>query len=155
MNPMFNSGPASYPPTQAPATPQVVMPQMVFPQIQPQQQAPIVQLSTKGREAAMQYKLPPNSRVAIFDDDEEVFYYKETDASGNVVNFTPYSYTEIHDPPAPEYLTVQEFRSTMDEFAKKIREEINDGRSIRTQNSGKQANWNAPKSANDGQGNSK
>lgn len=81
---------------------QVVIPQITIPQnFQPSvmNQAPIVQITVKGKEAAQKYKFPPNSRGAIFDEDEAIFYYKETDASGNEVVFKTCSYVEVEDPP--------------------------------------------------------
>jgi len=138
MSNMFSNGVAN--PIQAPITPdsQVVIPQITIPSgfrqyVSKTSNPSITQITVQGKEAAKNYKLPPNSRVAIFDENEPVFYFKETDDSGNEIAFKTCSYTEIEDPPEPEYLTVQEFRSTFEEFAKSLKEELLNGQSIRTQ----------------------
>lgn len=124
---------------------QVVIPQITIPSgfqqyVSKNPNPPIVQITLKGKEAAKNYKLPPNSRVAIFDEDEPIFYFKETDDSGNDIAFKTCSYVEVEDPPEPEYLTVQEFRSTLEEFAKRLKEELVDGQSIRAQSGKHQTN---------------
>lgn len=133
---IFNS---SAPINQTPIVPgqQVVIPQITIPNnmgnVINRPQVPINQLTIRGGEkVARQFKLPPNSRVAIFDEEEPVFYFKETDENGNEIAFKKCSYEEIEDPPEPEYLTVQEFRSVLDDFKKSLKEEFFNGQSIRT-----------------------
>ena len=72
-----------------------------------------------GMESARQYQMPPNSRVALFDANDDIFYVKETDASGFptirtfrfVEEVTQASTTEEH-----EYLTVEEFNKFKEEL---------------------------------------
>ena len=40
-------------------------------------------IKCKGFEGAWRHMLPPNSAVALFDEDDSVFYLKTTDAAGN------------------------------------------------------------------------
>ena len=48
-----------------------------------QMQQPIDALiSVTGLEGAKAYQLPPNSKIALFDADSDVFYVKTTDAGG-------------------------------------------------------------------------
>ena len=91
------------------------------------------QVTAKGKKLAKEYRLGPNSKIAIFDEDEPVFYFRETDANGNDVAFRTCSYAEIEEPAEPEYLTVKEFRTAMDELAKSLKEELSNGQSVQTQ----------------------
>ena len=139
---MFNGNTINSMP--APITPnqQVVIPQITIPQ--GFQTTPTVsgppynQITVKNKEAAKNLKFPPKSRVAIFEEDNPIFYYKEIDEYGNEIAFKTCTYSELEDPPEPEYLTVQEFRKSLDEFAQKLKEELVDGKSVQSQNSGKQ-----------------
>ena len=134
---MFNG---TNPINQTPIVPgqQVVIPQITIPNnvgnVISRPQPPINQLTIRGGEkVARQFKLPPNSRAAIFDEEEPIFYFKETDENGNEIAFKKCSYVEIEDPPEPEYLTVQEFKSVLDDFKKSLKEEFFNGQSIRAQ----------------------
>lgn len=119
---------------------QVVIPQITIPNNFQVGSQPIRSITVAGEEVARKYKLPPNSKAALFDESAPIFYFKETDESGNEIAFKKCSYVEIEDPPEPEYLTVQEFRSSLDEFAKRLKEEFFDGESVRTQAGKHQAN---------------
>lgn len=120
-------------PNQQVVIPQITIPNGFQPYVSKNLEQPVTQITLKGKEAAKNYRLPPNSRVAIFDEDNPVFYFKETDDSGNVISFKTCSYSEVEEPPEPEYLTVQEFRSTFEEFEKRLKEELVNGQSIRAQ----------------------
>lgn len=137
---MFNANTINSIPTPITPNQQVVIPQITIPQgfqtSIPGQ--PYIQITTKGKEAAKNMKFPPKSRVAIFEEDDPIFYYKEIDEYGNEVAFKTCTYSELEDPPEPEYLTVQEFRRSLDEFAQKLKEELVDGKSIQSQTTGKQ-----------------
>ena len=104
--------------------PQIVIPQITIPNSLHQQMniQPVTQITVKGEEAARNYKFPPNSRGAIFDEEKPVFYFKETDSSGNEIAFKICSYSEVIEPPKPEYLTVQEFRSAIADLEKRLKE---------------------------------
>ena len=128
-----------------PSGQQVVIPQITIPNnFQPfvsnNTHSSIQQITVKGKEAGKNYKLPPNSRAAIFDEDEPIFYYKETDDTGNEIAFKTCRYEEIEDPPEPEYLTVQEFRSAISELEKRLKEGLANEQPICNQTGKHQAN---------------
>lgn len=89
-------------------------------------------LTAPNRDAAYKTYTPPGVRVPIFDESQEIFYYKETDAAGNIVAFETYSYAKVEEPALPQYLTVDAFNSFVGEF-NKFREEMLNGQSVRTQ----------------------
>ena len=114
-------------PSLIPNPQQVVIPQITIPQgFQINQSIPQNSIIVKGKDIARSYKLPPNFRGALFDEDAPVFYSRETDANGNDVCFRTCSYAEIEEPAPPEYLTVQEFKTTMEAFAKKLKVDMTD-----------------------------
>lgn len=121
----INSMPAPIIPNQ-----QVVIPQITIPQGLSATQPFYGQLTAKGADAAKNIKLPPKVKAAIFDEDEEVFYFRETDALGNDIDFGVYSYAKVEDPSPPEYLTVQDAKSMLEEFAKKLKEDLSNGQLI-------------------------
>ena len=91
------------------------------------------QLTAKGKEVAKNMQVPPSTKAAIFDEDEDVFYFKETDQYGNVIAFDTYRYAKVEEPAPPQYVTVDSFNSLVEEF-KKLREDINNGQqSVRRQ----------------------
>lgn len=98
-------------------------------------------LTAKGKDAARGVYIPPGTKAPIFDTEDSVFYFKETDKFGNVVSFETYSYTKVEDPPPPQYVTVDAFGELVNEV-KSLREEMANGtQSIRRQDkqhSGKQ-----------------
>ena len=108
--------------------PQVVIPQITIPN-GVQRWEP---LTCKGRDAAYKIYTPPGVRVPIFDEDEQVFYYKETDQYGNVIAFETYSYSKVEEPAPPEYVTTADFKWFVDEF-NKFKEELLNGKSFRSQ----------------------
>lgn len=114
---------------------QIVIPPITIPPgftAQPMMAQTVNQMSAKGKDAAKKIPLGPNSRVAIFDESNELFYFRETDSNGADISFKTCRYEEVEDPPEPQYLTVQEFHSSLDSFAKKLKEELLDGQSVRT-----------------------
>ena len=110
----------------------VVIPQITIPNPLQANNQPIRSITVDSEEVAKNYTLPPNSKTALFLETAPIFFFKQTDESGNVIAFKKCSYMEVTDPPEPEYLTVQEFRSTLDEFAKRLKEEILNGESVCT-----------------------
>lgn len=79
-------------------------------QIHQQQTAPgLIQVT--GMEGAKAYPLAPNSEVALFDSNRDVFYVKRTDAGGyptiEAYQFAPMQ--EAAPTQQPEYVTRQEF----------------------------------------------
>ena len=103
--------------------PQITIPSGIGFQSQPQQRWE--PFTAKGRDAAYRMYTPPGVRVAIFDEDNPVFYFKETDQSGNIIAFDEYDYIKHTEPEPPQYLTVEEFN--------KFKEELLNGQSVRTQ----------------------
>ena len=103
-------------------TQQVVIPQITVPTTGVQRWEP---LTCKGQDAAYRMYTPPGVRVPIFDEEEECFYYKETDQYGNIVSFDIFDYHKREKPPAPSYVTLEEFN--------KFKEEMLNGKSVRTQ----------------------
>lgn len=61
-----------------------------------------------GRSSAEAYIMPPNSKVILMDKEAPVFYLKETDASG-MSNVKAYSFTELKEDAANDYVTRKEF----------------------------------------------
>ena len=126
---------------------QVVIPQITIPQnINGNRimQQPINQITIKGGdEVAKKYKIPPNSRVAIFDEDDAVFWVKETDEYGNEILFKKCSYVEVEEPPEPKYVTIDDLKTILGDFGKDLKEELINGQFVRTQ---KQSNGNGQSS---------
>ena len=89
-------------------------------------------ITAKGRDAAYKMYTPPGVRVPIFDEEEPVFYYKETDQAGNIIAFDTYDYTKREEPKPPEYLTVDMFNAFVSEF-NKFKEDVTNAQSIRSQ----------------------
>lgn len=133
-----NSIPTPITPNQQVVIPQITIPQGFQTQTSPLLGQPYMQITAKNKEAAKKMKFPPKSRVAIFEEDNPIFYYKEIDDYGNEIEFRTCTYSELEDPQEPEYLTVQEFRKALNEFAQELKEELLDGKSVQSQNTGKQ-----------------
>lgn len=83
------------------------------PQAQPMQNAGqnVGLLKANGIEGAKAYQMPPNSTIALFDVNDDIFYVKTSDAGG-FSNVTAYRFEKI-EPNQPaqttEYVTRQEF----------------------------------------------
>lgn len=122
---------------------QVVIPQITF----PNNVQSFEPLTAKGKEAAKGIYTPPGTKVPIFDTEDSIFYYKETDKFGNLVSFETYSYTKVEDPPPPQYATVDMIAEITDQI-KSLREEIvNGAQSIRRQDKHSNKQWNGNRSA--------
>ena len=72
-------------------------------------------ISVTGIEGAKAYQIPPDSKVALFDSNDDVMYVKSTDAGGyptiRTFRFTP---VEAEAAPTPDYVTRDEFRELAD-----------------------------------------
>ena len=126
---------------------QVVIPQITF----PNNVRSFEPLTANGKEAAKGIHTPPGTKVPIFDTEDSIFYYKETDKFGNVISFETYSYTKVEDPPPPQYATV-DMIAELTEQIKSLREDIANGaQSIRRQDkhSNKQWSGNRPTERSD------
>lgn len=89
-------------------------------QIQSAQRTDLIQVN--GVQGAQNYQVPPNSRVALFDANSDIFYIKSTDAGG-YPTVSAFQFTPIADPQGTptEYVS----RSEYDALAKKVEEMSN------------------------------
>lgn len=78
--------------------------------------------AVNGDDGAKQFSMRPNSRVALFDVNDDILYIKQTD-SNNYPTIRKYRFTEIVETPpvnnTQQYVTIEEFN--------KFREELLDG----------------------------
>lgn len=76
-----------------------------------------------GLEEATNFPAGPNSKLAIFDKNDDVFYIKQTDGYGNVVYVRTFEYKErVQKPPLDDrYVTVEQMNSFKDEIIGEIR----------------------------------
>lgn len=74
-------------------------------------------LRVHGMTGVNAYQLnTPNSMVALFDEDEDVFYIKRTD-SANVVSVRKFRFEEVfEDKPIEKYVTIDEFNKFKEEL---------------------------------------
>lgn len=75
-----------------------------------------------GEDGAKQFSMRPNSRIALFDINDDIMYIKQTD-SNNYPTIKKYRFTEIVEEPmvdnTQQYVTIDEFN--------KLREELLNG----------------------------
>ena len=93
------------------------------PQIQPLNQPRELE-KVNGIESAKQYPMQPNSMVALFDMNDDIFYLKVTDAS-NFPTIRKFRFVEEVDQPALPQPTDQQF-VTIEEF-NALKEELQNG----------------------------
>lgn len=74
-------------------------------------------IKVNGKESVDKFPMLPNSRVVLFDSNEDVFYCKETDAN-NVPNIRTFGFTEIKPIPKAEttYVTLEQFNKFKEEL---------------------------------------
>lgn len=105
-------------------------PRSYQPQAMPQPMEPMMGMQAQGlikvngRAGADAYQMTvPNSMVALFDANEDVFYIKNTDGAG-YPTVKAYRFTELSDTAAPaaEYVSREEF----DDFKVKLEEAFKD-----------------------------
>lgn len=90
------------------------------------QQAATQQLiQVNGLGGAQNYQVPPNSRVVLFDSNQDVFYIKSTDAGG-YPTITAYQFTAIQNQSglAEEYITRNEFEEFKKEVIKHAKQSV-------------------------------
>ena len=83
-------------------------------------------IAVHGIEGAKQHSMRPNSRVALFDVNDDIMYIKQTD-SNNYPSIKIYRFTEIIDEPVEQphkYVTIEEFNKLKEEL-------LNEQQSIR------------------------
>ena len=73
--------------------------------------------SVNGIEGAKQFPMAPNSRIALFDVNEDIVYIKTTDAGG-YPGIRMFRMTEVSEAPDtnPQYVTMEEFRKFKEEL---------------------------------------
>lgn len=76
-------------------------------------------LRVNGIESAKMYPTSPNSSIALFDENEDIFYLKSTDAS-NFPTIRKFKFVEVFDqtPKSVEtqYVTLEEFNKFKEEL---------------------------------------
>lgn len=99
-------------------------------------------ISVNGIESARAYPTQPNSRVALFDSNDDVFYVKTTDAS-NFPTIKRYRFFEESEEQVnnEKYVTIEEF----DKFKEEM---LNGQQSIRSGKPNKQHRTNEQFTAN-------
>lgn len=121
------TGTPSVYPSVVPGAQQVVIPQITIPQPQqmfqpaPQTQAPQRSADlyrVHGMDGAKQFPTQPNSRYALFDEDEDIFYIKVTDQNNYPVSLKRFVFIEEDEPvpAAPQYVTMEEFNRFKEEM---------------------------------------
>lgn len=69
-----------------------------------------------GMEGARLYQMPPNSTVALFDGNDDLFYVKSTDGAG-FPTIRTFRFEEVAQPQAqPQYVTHDEFVALADKI---------------------------------------
>lgn len=76
-------------------------------------------LRVNGLESAKMYPTSPNSSIALFDENEDIFYLKSTDAS-NFPTIRKFKFVEVFDqapkPVEAQYVTLEEFNKFKEEL---------------------------------------
>ena len=103
----------------------------------------------KGLTGARNFSMGPNSRVPLFDDDNDIFFIKMTDANGEATIHS-YKFEEIKDEEYPDkYLTVEKFDSYMKDFRKELLDAQLDIRNAVQSVTGSNGSKNTGNAAND------
>lgn len=86
------------------------------PMAQPQQMASQDLIQVNGLGGAQNFQLAPNSRVALFDSNADIFYIKSTDAGG-YPTIQAYQFMPVKNDQAQptEYISRQEFEEFKNE----------------------------------------
>ena len=89
----------------------------------------------KGLERAKAYQTHPNSRVAVFEEDDDIFYVIQTDALGNKTGITRYRFVEepIETELDSRYASKKEF-SELKEMLKDVQQSIQSIRELAAAN---------------------
>ena len=76
-------------------------------------------LKVNGIEGARAYQMQPNSVLALFDANEDIFYVKSSDAGG-FATITAYTFQKLENPvtvPVGEFVTRKEFEELKEMIA--------------------------------------
>lgn len=98
-------------------------------------------LKVNGSEGARLYPMQPNSVVALFDANEDIFYVKSSD-SGGFSTVTAYSFKRMEEEkkePAPDYVTHKE----LEELKETLKGMIENGKQLIPTKSRKQPDADA------------
>ena len=95
----------------------------------PIQSQPIDLLFIDSQEAAWHYKLPPNSRVALFSKTKDIFYIVESDSTGNTISVKAKAYQDevVEIPFDKRYASAESLKDLSDKFDK-LMEELTGGK---------------------------
>lgn len=129
-------------PTAVPSTSQVVIPQITVQQpspayqpfgiqsnVQPGQPVNYEQVGPQlnkvhGSDGAKQFPTVPNAVYALFDDEDDILFFKATDKNNYPIMLKRFRYVEEEEvvPSPPEYVTKQQYDELLQKF-QKIEEE--------------------------------
>lgn len=92
---------------------------------------PVMAWTQGGINGAKSYPTPPNSRVYLFDSEDECFYVKVTDELGRISSFRKFDYSEALIEEEPNNQTVSNSNNyvTRDEIKDIIKEALEEQRS--------------------------
>ena len=78
-----------------------------------------------GIEGAKAYQMPPNSMMALFDANDDIFYFKTTDGGGfPTIKVFRFQEVQPSTPAQPQYVTVADIQAVYKEI-ETLREAIN------------------------------
>lgn len=86
-------------------------------------------LKVHGTDGAKQFPTVPNAVYALFDDTDNIMFFKATDKNNYPILLKRFRYAEEEEtvPVPPEYVTKQEYESLLSDF-EKLKEEIESGK---------------------------
>ena len=78
-------------------------------------------IKVTGLEGARAYPMAPNSSVVLFDEGEDVFYFKTTDGAG-YASIRVFEFTErIEQSPTAQFVTKDELKSLLEEIKNELK----------------------------------
>ena len=128
-----------------PNSQQVINPQITIPQQQNNAMGPQVIRIKGGSDAAKQFPTVANASYALFEEDDDVFWYKQTDKNNYPVVLERYRFVQEDEPqpvPPEEMVTKTEYNVLLEEV-KKLREEMRNAQQPVSKQNGGQSNGSA------------
>ena len=106
-----------FPATVAPQVYAPTIQQFAVPQNYMRTQKTTNLIRVNGMESAKAYPANPNSETMLFDENDDVMYFKETDVNG-YATIRRFRFTEEFDAPKvdPQYVTLDEFKRFKEEI---------------------------------------
>ena len=91
------------------------------------QQSRMELIKVNGIESARAYQMPPNSTVALFDANNDVFYIRSTDGAGfpTIRAFDFHEHIEAQATPV-DYVTRQEFNELIERIEKNGKQSVSE-----------------------------